>query len=429
MPTQPEQLTLEKVVGKLWGRIIPFVFILYIIAFFDRTNIGFTIVPMHEELGFSYAALGLASGIFFIGYFIFQMPGTYLVEKIGARTIVAIFLFGWGLFGLLVGTVTNIIQLYVYRFLVGFMEGAFFPGIIYYLSLWFPQKWRAQAVSLFMTAIPVSTIINSPLASYIIVTLGWRWVFYIEGLLAMIFAPIAYFFITNRPRDAKWLSDEEKAVLEQALNAEREEAAKRAKQSIWSALANPVTIILALIYFFWITDFYAVNIWTPAIEKLGSSYGYLVIGIIVAIIWIIGLIWMVLWGRHSDKTLERIHHTAIPLIIGTVGSALALAFPSNFTVVTIALILMTMGILGGFGSFWSLPTLYLSGAAAAVAIGLINSVGNLGGFVGPYIVGYVETATHSFALAYLILTIFFIIAAVLVYSLRLFKQVQVSAKS
>jgi len=423
-----QRVTVEDVVHKLWGRIIPLVFILYVIAFFDRTNIGFTIVPMHQELGFSYAALGLASGIFFIGYFIFQMPGTYLVDKVGAKLIIAIFLAGWGIFAILVGTVTNIIQLYVYRFMVGFMEGAFFPGIIYYLSLWFPQKWRAQAVALFMTAIPVSTIINGPLAGYIITTLGWRWVFYIEGLLAVIFAPITYVLMTNRPADAKWLAEDEKRVLLERLRAEAEEAAKRAKQSIWSALANPVTIILALIYFFWITDFYAVDIWTPAIVKLATPYGYLVVGVIVAIIWIIGLIWMVLWGRHSDRTLERVHHTAIPLILGAVGAAIAAAFPTNFAALFIGLVLMTMGILGGFGSFWSLPTIYLTGAVAAVAIGFVNSIGNLGGFSGPYIVGYIETATHSFVLAYVTLIIFFIIATALVYSLKLFKQVQFEQK-
>jgi len=422
-------VTVEDVVRKLWGRIIPLVFILYIIAFLDRTNIGFTIVPMHQELGFSYAALGLASGIFFIGYFIFQMPGTYLVDRVGARLIVAIFLAGWGIFSILVGTVTNIIQLYVYRFMVGFMEGAFFPGIIYYLSLWFPQRWRAQAVALFMTAIPVSTIINGPLAGYIITTLGWRWVFYIEGLLALIFAPIAYVLMTNRPEDAKWLSEDEKRVLLERLRAEAEDAAKRAKQSIWSALANPVTIILALIYFFWISDFYAINIWTPAIVKLATPYGYVVVGFIVAIIWIIGLIWMVLWGRHSDKTLERIHHTAIPLILGAVGAAITAAFPNNFAALFIGLVLMTMGILGGFGSFWSLPTMYLTGAVAAVAIGFINSIGNLGGFVGPYIVGYIKTVTHSFMLAYITFIVFFIIAAALVYSLKLFKQVQIEQRA
>lgn len=424
-----QRVTVEDVVRKLWGRIIPLVFILYIIAFLDRTNIGFTIVPMHQELGFSYAALGLASGIFFIGYFIFQMPGTYLVDRVGARLIVAIFLAGWGIFSILVGTVTNIIQLYVYRFMVGFMEGAFFPGIIYYLSLWFPQRWRAQAVALFMTAIPVSTIINGPLAGYIITTLGWRWVFYIEGLLALIFAPIAYVLMTNRPEDAKWLSEDEKRVLLERLRAEAEEAAKRAKQSIWSALANPVTIILALIYFFWVSDFYAINIWTPAIVKLATPYGYVVVGFIVAIIWIIGLIWMVLWGRHSDKTLERIHHTAIPLILGAVGAAITAAFPNNFAALFIGLVLMTMGILGGFGSFWSLPTMYLTGAVAAVAIGFINSIGNLGGFVGPYIVGYIRTVTHSFMLAYITFIVFFIIAAALVYSLKLFKQVQIEQRA
>jgi ACS family tartrate transporter-like MFS transporter len=414
---------LNEAIRKLWVRIIPFVFILYIIAFLDRVNIGFAEVPMHQLLGFSYSALGLASGIFFIGYFIFQMPGTYLVDKIGAKVVIAIFLAGWGIFGILVGTVTNVMELYIYRFIEGFMEGAFFPGVIYYLSLWFPQKWRAQAVALFMMAIPVSEIINGPLAGYIITTIGWRWLFYIEGLLALIFSPIAYIFMTNRPNEATWLSPEEKNALIAALNKEAEEAAKKVKQSIGSALANPVTIMLALIYFFWVTDLYAVSIWTPAILKLGSAYGYVGVGYLVAGIWLIGLVYMYVWGRHSDMTLERIHHTAIPLIIGAVGAIIAIAFPNNFYALLIGLILLTMGILGPFGSFWSLPTMYLTGSVAAVAIGFVNSIGNLGGFVGPYIVGYIKAVTNSFALAYMVFVVFFVLAVVLVYLLKAFKQV------
>ena len=231
---------LNETIRKLWVRIIPFVFILYVIAFLDRVNIGFAEVPMHQLLGFSYSALGLASGIFFIGYFIFQMPGTYLVDKIGAKVVIAIFLAGWGVFGILVGTVTNVMELYIYRFIEGFMEGAFFPGVIYYLSIWFPQKWRAQAVALFMMAIPVSEIINGPLAGYIITTIGWRWLFYIEGLLALIFAPIAYIYMTNRPSEAAWLSPEEKNALISVLNKEAEEAAKKVKQSIGSGFGNMV---------------------------------------------------------------------------------------------------------------------------------------------------------------------------------------------
>lgn len=196
------------------------------------------------------------------------------------------------------------------------------------------------------------------------------------------------------------------------------------KQSFGSAIANPVTVMLALIYFFWITDLYAVDIWSPpAILKLGSTYGYVGVGYLISGIWLIGLVYMYLWGRHSDITMERIHHTAIPLIIGAIGAIIAIALPGNFYALVIALILLTMGILGPFGSFWSLPTMYLTGAVAAVAIGFVNSIGNLGGFVGPYIVGYIESATHSFALAYAVFVVFFVLAVALVYSLKAFKQI------
>jgi len=415
---------LNRALRKLWVRIIPFVFVLYIIAFMDRGNIGYSISSMEATVpAFTPYVLGLASGIFFIGYFVFQMPGTYLVEKWSARAIIAIFLFGWGIFAMLTGTARTPVTLYTFRFITGFMEGGFFPGIIYYLSNWFPSKQRALAISLFMTAIPVSEIIAAPVSTRIIATYGWPAMFYIEGIPAIIFAIATYFYLTNKPKDAKWLDPDEKSALISVLEAEAKEAASKAKQSIGKALSNPVTIILALVYFFWVTTLYAGAIWTPDIVELGGKLGLVGTGNYVALIWIIGLIAMVVWGRHSDKTGERIYHTAIPLAIGAVGTILAIAFPSSFTMLYIGLILVTIGFLSNFGSFWSLPTKYLTGATAAVAIGMINSIGNLGGFVGPYAIGYIKSATGSFALAYGLLTIFFILALILTLSLKKFKAV------
>ncbi len=415
---------LGSAVKKAWIRLVPFVFVLYIISFMDRGNISFAISSMETIPAFTPAVLGLASGIFFIGYFIFEMPGTYLVEKWSAKGVISIFLLGWGIFAILTGTSKNPGELYTFRFITGFMEGAFFPGIIYYLSTWFPARQKAAAVALFMTAIPVSEIIAAPLSTRIISAYTWPYVFYIEGIPAIIFSVITYFYLTNKPKDAKWLTAEEKAALMGVLDKENEEAAKRSHQSIKNALLNPLTIILALIYFFWVTTLYAGTIWSPDIIQLGGKLGIVGAGNLITVIWIVALVAMVIVGWHSDKTSERIYHSAIPFGVGAIGTLLAIAFPHNFAMLFTGLLLITVGFMSSFGSFWSLPSKYLTAATAAVSIGFINAVGNLGGFVGPYAIGAIKSATGHFELAYGLLTIFFILAAILMLSLKRFKEVQ-----
>jgi ACS family tartrate transporter-like MFS transporter len=411
--------SLGKAIKKAWLRVIPWILVLYIIAYIDRINISFAIPGMEVTLGITAAIAGLASGIFFIGYFIFQVPGTYMIHKYGARIMITIFLIGWGVFGIINGYVQNAVELYIIRFMIGFFEGAFFPGLIYYISTWFPKKQVAAATALFMTAVPIANIIGSPISGAIVSAFGWRYVFIIEGIPAIIFGILNWFYLTNRPVDAKWLKeDERKALMDKLLDEQKNVEQVQGKYTIGKALKNPKTIALALIYFFWVTNLYAINIWSPTILLLGSKYGLSYIGWILAGVWLIGLVAMVSWAWHSDKTQERIHHTAIPLIIGLVGALLAVVSKENLGLLLFALILIVMGVLMGFGSFWSLPTKFLTAEAAATTIGLVNSIGNLGGFAGPYIIGFIKTATGSFILGYSVIAIFFVLGVILLYVLK-----------
>jgi len=403
---------LKSGIRKMWWRIIPVVFIFYVISFLDRTNIGFAIPNIETSLHVSAAVLGLASGIFFIGYFIFEVPGTYYVEKIGAKTIIGIFLGGWGVFAALVGISSNALELYFFRFMLGFMEGAFFPGVIYYLSLWFPLKHRATATALFLLAIPTSEIIGAPLASYLIVTFGWRYLFFVEGGLAIIAAAFVPFVLTNRINDAKWLTREEKAALLDEFNREMEEKKKIVKPTIFSALTNKRTILLILTYFFLLIGVYAIAIWVPDILFLATKSGIVHTSYLVSLLWVVILISMIFNGWHSDRTMERYYHTIIPFILGVIGSIIALTLIHSFIGLYIGLIIIGIGTQAGVAPFWTYPTRYLSSGMAAAAIGLINAFGGLGGFVGPYFIGYVESATKSFALGYMLVLVSFILAIV-----------------
>jgi ACS family tartrate transporter-like MFS transporter len=414
---------LKNALKKISIRLIPWVFVLYIIAFIDRSNMGFAIPGMESQLAISAAVAGLAGGIFFFGYFVFQIPGTYLVHKHGAKIMIFIFLLAWGIFAIINGLVQNATQLYIMRFLIGFAEGAFFPGVIYYLSIWFPSKQRAAAVAMFMAAIPVSQIIAGPISGEIVSLLGWRYVFFIEGIPAVIFAFLTFFYLTNRPIDARWLPREEKDALMSKLKKENEEIEKnRGKYKFTQAFKDPKSILLVIAYFFWMIELYAVSIWMPDILLLGEKKGIVNAGIGVGIIWFIGLIAMVIWGRHSDKKEERIHHTGIGFVIGLIGGIISMYSLDNFYLLAIGLTLLVIGILVPFGPFWAIPTKYLTAGAAAVTIGLINSIGNLGGFVGPYAIGYVKTATGNFILAYSLFAIFFAISVIAIYVLKFYDR-------
>jgi len=410
---------LKSAIRKNWLRIIPWLLLLYIINYLNRITISFAIPGIESSLGITAEMAGLASGIFFIGYFIFQIPGTFLVHKYGARTMVTLFLIGWGVFSILNSYVQSVIELYIVRFMIGFMEGAFFPGLIYYISFWFPKKQMARANALFLTAVPISNIIGSPILGNIVSLYGWRIAFTFGGIPAIIFGILTWFYLPDFPDKAPWLSDKEKTTLLNEIMSENQIIEKsQGKYTISKAFKEKKTILLSIIYFFWMTNLFAILIWSPDILLLGSKYGISYIGWILAGVWLIGLIAMVSWAWHSDKTGERLHHTSLGLLIALVGSIIAFFSSKNLYLLLFALILLVSGLLMPFGSFWAIPTEFLTAEAAATSIGLINSIGNLGGFIGPYLIGLIETTTGSFIFGYSLIALFFILAIISIYILK-----------
>ncbi|BCJ88379.1 MFS transporter [Effusibacillus dendaii] len=396
---QSVQTIEQRTIRKISYRIIPYIFVLYIISFLDRVNIGYAALDMNKALGLTSTVMGLISGIFFIGYFLFEVPSNILMHRIGARIWIARILISWGIVVIITAWAQNATHMYILRFVLGLAEAGFFPGIILYITYWFRRKEQARAFALFMTALTVSNIIGAPLSTWIMDHIhwagmpGWRWLFIIEGLPAVIFGIITYFYLTDRPEHANWLTEEEKQWLLTELRKEQEAKANRNTLSTKQVLANPRVWYLALVYFTLVTGLYGINFWMPTIIK---SFSKLLtnteVGLIAMLPYIAGAIAMIYWGRRSDRTGERRWHTAIPPFIGAIG-LIGCGITTDPVISILMMSLATVGIFSFFGPFWSLPALFLSEAAAAVGIAVINSVGNLGGFLGPYAIGFLKTST------------------------------------
>lgn len=387
---------------KRFIRIIPYIFVLYIISFLDRVNVGYAALAMNNDLGFSSAVYGLGAGIFFIGYFIMEIPGNLIMARWSARLWLARILITWGLIAGLMAFVRTPWQFYTVRFLLGLAEASFMPGIIYYLSCWFQAKEQARAVALFMLAVPVGSIIGGPVSTSLLGVhwlnlAGWQWMFILEAAPAVIFGLITPFYLTDKPGQAKWLTAEERNWLINRLNEEVDAKKAHKAYTLWQAFADRDVIILALIYFFWVTGFYGFNMWLPTIVKgLSTTFTNQTVGWLVAIPYIGSLFSMILVSRHSDRTGERRCHTMLMLLTGGIGLAVSMLVVKTVGWQLVFFTVTAMGIYGAFGPFWALPGSFLTDVAAAGTIALINSVGNLGGFVGPYVVGFLKNATGSF---------------------------------
>jgi MFS transporter, ACS family, tartrate transporter len=391
----------ERARRRIAVRLMPFLFILYIIAFLDRVNVSYAALDMVRDLGFSDRVLGDGLGIFFVGYFLLEIPGTIIVERWSARKWIARIMISWGILATWMGFIHGKTEFYWIRFFLGAAEAGFFPGIIVYLSHWFRYEDRAKAVALFMSAIPVSNILGAPVSGLILGVNwlgipGWRWVFIVEGIPAVILGVVTLFYLTDWPREAKWLPEDERRWISEEL--ERERAAKRKARplSILQAMRQPEVLLLVAAYFLVVTGYYGFTLWLPTLIKRLSGLPNLVVTLVAMIPYLAGLVAMLAVGWHSDRTGERRWHCAVPMAVG--GIALALGtLAADYLVVAIALFaIVAAGALSYLPAFWALPTAFLTESAAAAAIGLINSFGNLGGFVGPYVVGYLSTATGSF---------------------------------
>ena len=391
-----EQRTLRKI---SW-RIVPFIMLLYFIAYIDRVNISFAALTMNKDLGFSSAVFGFGAGIFFVGYFLFEVPSNVILEKVGARLWIARVMITWGILSAIFAFIKGETSFYVLRFLLGAAEAGFFPGIILYLSYWFPVRRRAQVVSFFMAAAPISTVLGSPLTTALLQMdgiaglKGWQWMFILEALPAILLGFVVLFYMTDRPEKATWLAEDEREWLVNTMNAENAAKGAKAHHSIWSGLTDMRVLALALIYFGTSAGLYTLGIWAPQIiGQFGLST--MQVGLLNAVPPAIAIIAMILWARHSDRTGERTWHVVIACLVAAVGLALA-GVANSVVAVVAALTVVNVGISAAKPPLWSMPTMFLSGPAAAAGIATINSLGNLGGFAGPWAIGWIKDLTGSF---------------------------------
>ncbi|NRH41868.1 MFS transporter [Pseudomonas sp. MS15a(2019)] len=415
----------QAIIRKVTWRIIPFVFLLYIVSYLDRANIGYAALQMNAELALSSEVFGFVSGIFFIGYFLFEVPSNLLLERFGARVWIARILVTWGVIAAATAFAQTAMHLYVLRFLLGVAEAGFFPGIIVYLTYWFRSRELATTVALFTAAIPVSYIIGAPLSTWIMDHVhwlgwsGWRWMLFLEGIPAVFLGVLCYFYLTDRPEQARWLTTEEKAWLLAELERDRQ-ARKDVKHfGALKAMSNPKVLYLAFIYFVYQCGSLGVGYWMPQIIKgFSSALSHTQIGLIATIPYIVATLVMIAWSRRSDRHGERRLHSAIPLAVAAV--ALVGAGLVRDPYLAIGLISLALAGLYSFKSpFWALPTLFLSRSTAAVSIAVINSIGNLGGFVGPFMIGMVKGNTQSASAGLLFLSALLAIAFIMTLLIRL----------
>lgn len=396
--------TAQSASSKIAWRLIPYLMLCYFVAYLDRVNLGFAALTFKADLGFSDAVFGLGAGIFFAGYFIFEVPSNILLEKVGARIWIARIMVTWGVLSAAMAFVQDERGFYIVRFLLGVAEAGFFPGIILYLTYWYTSAERAKMVGLFMVAIALSGVIGSPLSSFILTSFAgvsglksWQWLFILEAVPAIILGVVTYFYLTDKPADAKWLEADERQSVATRIEAER--ASKEAIRtfSLGEALTHPRVLALALVYFGIVTGLYGLGFWLPQIVKaFGLSTS--MTGWVVAIPYVFSAIIMVPWTRHSDRTGERVWHVAFPAFLGGAG-LIAGAYLGDPVLAMVALTAASIGTFAALPTFWSLPTALLTGTAAAGGIALINAIGNLGGFAGPYLVGWIRDTFKDPALA------------------------------
>ncbi|MCI9887518.1 MFS transporter [Micrococcales bacterium 31B] len=398
----------KRVLRKVMRRVIPLIAIMYFVNYLDRTNIGIAgPAGMNDELGLSASQFGFAAGIFFFGYLLLEVPSNLALHRFGARRWLARILISWGVVASLMAFVSSPFWLYVARFFLGVAEAGFFPGIILYLTYWFPVSVRARATALFFLAIPMSNVIGAP-ASSLLVNLGeqlfsgwsgWRFMLFVEGLPAIVLGFVCLAFLTDRPQDAAWLDQQERDWLQTRMDAEASRTATAHHHSVRSSLSNPRVWALGFVYFGGVYGLYAVGFFLPTIikgfsQQFGTEFSIVEVGLITAIPYVFGAVAMFLWSRHGDLTGERVWHVAIPLFVGGVSIAVAL-YLSTPLATMVAVTFACMGICCALPCFWPLPQTFLTGAAAAAGIALINTIGNSGGFLAPYITGVLSDFTGS----------------------------------
>lgn len=407
----------ERVRRRVTWRLSPYLLLLYLIAYIDRTNIGVAALGMKKSLGegglgFDDAIIGLGSALFFLGYFLLEIPGTLIVERWSARKWIARIMISWGIVATIMGFIglpwmhfaNEKNQFYILRVILGLAEAGFFPGVVVYLSHWFRYEDRAKAKAKFMIGIPLASIVGVPISRWIMESvqwgglMGWRWVFIMEGIPSIILGVVTIFYLTDKPEQAKWLPDDEKQWLVAELERERLTKNAQGKVSMWEGFKHPQILLLMMVYFFAVTANYGLTFFLPSITDAMKSLSVVWQTVATTLPYVVTLLAMLFIGRSSDRTGERRWHTAVPIFLAGVGLILSV-LTGNYVALTVMALCLAGGGFSYHPAFWTLPSAFLTGSAAAASVGLINSVGNLGGFLGPYIVGYLKTSTGNFKTA------------------------------
>jgi D-galactonate transporter len=391
----------SSVYRKVTLRLIPFLFICYVCAMIDRINVGFAKLQMSADLGFSETAYGMGAGIFFIGYFFFEVPSNLLLERFGARVWIMRIMVMWGIISMAMSMVRTELWFYIARFLLGVAEAGFFPGVILYLTYWYTQKHRVRMVAAFMTAIAVTGVVGGPVSGWIMETFagyrglaGWQWLFILEGVPAVLVGLLVLVFLDNGPNDARWLNEAEKAVLLKRLEEEQKEKnLRKSSKTFGEAIRSLRVWVLSAVYFGAVMGLYGMSFWLPQIVRDMGVQSTRDIGLITAIPWAAAAIGMILVGRHSDTTQERRWHIAAPALAASLGFLVSALFSGSAVLSIFALTVSAIGVMSVLSTFWALPTALLSGTAAAAGLALINSFGNLAGHVSPTVVGLIKDLT------------------------------------
>jgi len=405
--------------SRIARRLLPFLFLLYVANYLDRTNIAYATLGMKGDLSLTDSVFGTASGIFFIGYFALQVPGALLVERWSARLLLGITLITWGALTALTGLVRTPVELYGARFLLGAAEAGFFPGVIVYLSHWFIKEDRGKAVARFMSAIPIGFIIGGPIAGMILGVdwlglSGWRWLFLFEGIPAVLLGIVTLFVLPDRPNDVRWLRPEERNWLTSRLAEERQAKAHVEHMTIWQALRHPAVLLLTAGLFFTYTGGYAIWFWMPTILQRYTGWTVQHISWIGSIPFVAGFVGMLLLGWSSDRFHERRWHFAIPQLTAAAALGMWFFLPHSNTLLVVILSLVIFGTIAYLPPFWALPSEILTSSAAAAAVGFINCTASIGGFFGPKMIGNLSQQTGSFNAGYIFMIVCWIIASVLV---------------
>jgi ACS family tartrate transporter-like MFS transporter len=432
----PDDASLAReTIGRVIRRLIPFIFICYVVAYVDRVNIGFAARELQRDLGLTEAVFGLGGGLFFLGYCLFEIPSNLILERVGARRWIARIMVVWGLVSMGMVFVTGTASFYAVRVLLGLAEAGFFPGIVLYLTYWIPASERARAGALFMIASPIAMIVGAPLSEALLSLdgvaglRGWHWLFILEGFPAVVLGFVAWRYLTDRPEQAEWLTPAQRAWLTTTMAREREARAARQHASELRMLLSGRLWLLTAIYFLNNIVTYGVFIWVPNIMRDVSGFRGWRLSLVTAIPFVAALVGMVVIGRHSDRTGDRKWHVAACAFTAAVGLVLAAYSQHSIVLIVLSFMLSQAGQRAIMGVFWAIPPIFLGGMAAAAGIALINALGNLGGFVGPTAIGWLRQSSGDYTSGLLLLAGVLVVEGILVASLRVPAERPLAAKS